>query len=123
MWLMTPVGFFSIVCKAEDKKTGTLTIRSRVREDLLALQATVLPGMGAILENAGSDYRFRAVAPRKEVAAAMAEMVMQLDYDNFKNAVAKRQGKPRAHVYGEVWSVLYGLQAGSGHEQFGKGGH
>ena len=123
MWLMTPAGFFSIVCKPEDKKAGTLTVRSRVREDLVALQASVLPGMWAIQENAGSDYRFRALAPRKEVAAAMAEMVMQLDYDNFKNAVAKRQGKPRAQVYGEVWNVLYGLQKGSGHEHLGKGGH
>ncbi len=59
MWLMTPVGFFSIVCKAEDKKTGTLTIRSRVREDLLALHATVLPGMGAILENVGDKNSLR----------------------------------------------------------------
>ncbi len=40
-------------------------------------------------------------------------MVQQLDYGNFKNEVAHRQGKYRASVYGKVWDVLYGLQEAS----------
>jgi hypothetical protein len=30
MWLMTPIGFFSIVEKAYDRYDGTLTVRARV---------------------------------------------------------------------------------------------
>ena len=30
MWLITPLGFFSVVQKSEDARRGTLTVRSRV---------------------------------------------------------------------------------------------
>jgi len=38
MWLITPIGFFNIVQKSDDKATDSLTIRARVRSDLVALQ-------------------------------------------------------------------------------------
>ena len=34
MWLITNFGFFSVVEKPDDPKLGTLTVRSRVLEDL-----------------------------------------------------------------------------------------
>jgi len=111
MWLLTPIGFFSIVQKASDIATNTLTIRSRVRSDLEALRELYLPGLGDISENSVTDYRFRATAPRAEVAAAMAELVNALEYSNFKNQVAKVQGGERAHLYHEVWDTLYKLQS------------
>jgi hypothetical protein len=37
-------------------------------------------------------------------------MVRDIDYENFKNEVAKKQGEHRATIYGKVWDVLYGLQ-------------
>lgn len=51
MWIITPLGFFSIVQKPGDVPTGTLTIRARVRSDLEALKAAVLPGLGKITES------------------------------------------------------------------------
>src|SRR5258708_3463048 len=36
MRLITPTGFFSIVCKPGDMEAGTLTIRARVKSDLQA---------------------------------------------------------------------------------------
>lgn len=110
MWLITPVGFFSIVQKPADKPADTLTVRARVRSDLAALKAQYLPGLGPIKESSHTDYRFRATAPRAEVAAAMAQLVQTLDYDNFKNAVARRQGYERAGLYHDVWDVLFRLQ-------------
>jgi 8-oxo-dGTP pyrophosphatase MutT (NUDIX family) len=110
MWLITPVGFFSIVQKPSDVATDTLTVRSRVRGDLEALREQFLPGLGDIQESKVNDYRFRAVAPRAEVAAAMASLVNQLHYQNFKSQVAKVQGSARAHLYHDVWDVLYRLQ-------------
>lgn len=111
MWLITPIGFFSVVQKPGDAATDTLTVRARVRTDLEALRAHVLPGLGEISESKTNDYRFRAVAPRAEVAAAMAALVNALDYSNFKNQVAKVQGPARAHLYHGVWDVLYRLQS------------
>jgi ADP-ribose pyrophosphatase YjhB (NUDIX family) len=40
----------------------------------------------------------------------MARLVENLDYANFKDEVAKRQGPARSHLYHDVWSVLYRLQ-------------
>ncbi len=111
MWLITPVGFFSIVQKPGDKQNDTLTVRSRIRSDLAALRQHYLPGLGPIQESQDTDYRFRAVAPRAEVSAAMARMVDGLDYSNFKSEVAKKQGHKRASLYHQVWNVLYQLQA------------
>jgi 8-oxo-dGTP pyrophosphatase MutT (NUDIX family) len=110
MWLITPLGFFSIVCKPGDEEQGTLTVRSRVKSDLEALGKNFLPSLGAIVEGAGTDYRYRAKAQRDDIGKALTLMVQQLDYENFKNEVAHRQGKYRASVYGKVWEVLYNLQ-------------
>lgn len=109
MWLLTPFGFFSVVQKPADKAAGTLTIRARVRSDLENLRAAHLPGMGAIVAHAGSDYRYRATAPRGEVGLALANFAAGIDYANFKAEVAKRHGSARAAVYHDVWEVLDGL--------------
>lgn len=110
MWLMTPLGFFSVVRKPTDERQNTLTVRARVRVDLEQLKARYLPELGPVLESTTTDYRFRAVARQAAVAQAMVRLVADLDYDNFKNAVAQRQGQARADLYHDVWSVLYELQ-------------
>ena len=110
MRLITPTGFFSIVQKPDDVAADMLTVRARVRQDLEALRAQFLPGLGEIEESHRNDYRFRAVAPRAEVAAAMAQMVNMLDYSNVKSQVAKVQESERAQLYHGVWDVLYQLQ-------------
>jgi len=110
MWLLTPFGFFSMVQKPGDAPQGTLTVRARVREDLESLRLRYLPGLGEIRESRSNDYRFRAQAPRCEVSAAMSALVDDLAYSNFKNQVRKEQGPARAHLYHDVWSVLYQLQ-------------
>ena len=110
MWLITPIGFFSIVQKPSDEQAGTLTVRARLRGDLDALKEQYLPGLDSIEESSDADYRFRASAPRGEVSAAMARLVDGLSYSNFKSEVAKRQGYARSNLYHDVWSVLYKLQ-------------
>lgn len=109
MWLITPIGFFSVVQKPTDIKKQTLTVRARVREDLEALK-TFLPELGRIQTSTANDYRYRAVAPKAAVAKAMASLIEQLDYSNFKNEVAAVQGQARASAYHDVWSVLHRLQ-------------
>lgn len=110
MWILTPFGFFSVVQKPEDKAAGTLTIRARVKADLDALREKYLPDMGVIVTGAGTDYKYRAKVPRDALAKAAQQMVLDLDYSNFKNEVGKRQGAKRANVYHKVWDVLYTLQ-------------
>lgn len=110
MWLTTPIGFYSIVEKVWDKDEGQLTVRARVQEDLEALRDRYLPSLGPILEDPRSDYRFRARAPKEAVAEAVAALLRGVDYDNFKGAVAIRQGAARASVYHRAWEVYRRLQ-------------
>jgi hypothetical protein len=110
IWILTTIGFFSIVQKERNQSNDTLTIRARVREDLEGLRAYI-PDMSDIIESEDSDYRYRAVAKRETVMAALATLAGGIDYDNFKNEVASRQGYRRAVVYGDVWQVLYRLQS------------
>ncbi len=110
MWLFTTSGFYSIVEKPWDRKTGTLTVRARVAADLDRLRADALPALGPTVESPGADYRFRAQAPREAVALAMARLARDLDYDNFKSAVGRAQGREREHLYHGVWSAATKLQ-------------
>ena len=108
MWLMTKFGFYSVVEKQEDKEIGGVTIRSRVRSDLEALREYV-PQMGDIEANTGTDYRFRIRVPKSAFATALSKISLDIDYDNFKNVVGRKQGKSRANYYGKVWDILYEL--------------
>jgi len=107
MWLITTIGFFSIVQKSGEEE---LTVRGRVREDLERLREKYLPGLGDIREGVGTDYRFRATASHESVAAAVEKLTRDIDYPNFKDEVNRRQGATRAGVYGAVWQKLFRLQ-------------
>ncbi len=110
MWMLSRYGFFSIVQKPEDCSRGTLTVRARVREDLDALRDHMMKNLGPTTETTDTDYRFRAIAPRSDVADALARLAADIDYSNFKDEVAVRQGKQRAQIYGDVWTSLLRLQ-------------
>lgn len=112
MWLLTTCGFFSIVAKPGDAAHGRLTVRARAASDLDRLRAQHLPELGPTVRGGGTDYPFRAHAPREAVARAAASLVAQLDYANFKGRVdASDPG--RAHVYGGVWAELQHITEGA----------
>lgn len=110
MWIMTSLGFFSVVQKPEDTDKGTLTIRARARADLEALRQHYLPELDSIVTHGGTDYRYRAQAPRARVATAFQALVADIGYSNFKNEVQLRQGKGRAQVYHKVWDALWEIE-------------
>ena len=105
--MFSKVGFFSAVQKSGDDQ---LTLRARASADLDRLRDSYLPTLGETIVGGGSDYPFRARAPRADFALAMLDAARDIDYANFKNTVAKHQGPARAHVYGKVWSPLLSLE-------------
>lgn len=107
MWLMTPLGFFSIVRKPGDVH---LTVRSRERADLHALRERYLPSLTPTVTGAGTDYPHRATCTAEAWGSALASMAHDIDYSNFKSTVASRQGPARAMVYGRVWSDLLAIE-------------
>jgi hypothetical protein len=107
MWVLSTRGFFSAVQDGED--AGRVLVRARVRGDLERL-AEILPHLER-WHDPDADYAWRALVDRREWAYALGVMAGEIDYRNFKDAVADRQGRTRAGVYGKVWRVLLGLRA------------
>lgn len=81
-------------------------------KNLESLRDGPLPALGPTVEDTDADYRFRAQAPREAVAAAVATLIRDLDYDNFKSAVGRVQGHTRESLYHGVWSAALKLQKG-----------
>ena len=96
MWIMTPYGFFSVVCAHATGPTASygeahpelMMIRSRNRNHLVALKSR-FSGLPDIDEKSGTDYPCRITAPRADVLRVMASMAEDVDYTNFKNEAHK----------------------------------
>lgn len=101
MWIILPEGFLSIVHKAPCQP-DELLVRARVRKHL----ATLFPA-AKIVESDGTDYRFRAIIKRTEVAEFLAAQAHRIEYGNFKDQV-------REHRFHDallsVWHSLARLQ-------------
>lgn len=78
MWIFLCDSFLSIVDRGAPSGQ-TLLVRARRRGDI----ERVFPG-AAVVENAGTDYAFRARIDREQVALTMAEQVSEIRYPNFK---------------------------------------
>lgn len=100
MWICLNDAFLSLVCKgcARDE----LLVRARRKGDI----DKIFPGV-KVTANAKTDYRFRAIVKRTEIAAALEGEVRRITYENFKDAV----GNDRLHdAYLKVWSAMADLQ-------------
>jgi hypothetical protein len=101
MWLCTSLGFLSIV--ADRNNNNNLLVRARVTGHIESL----FP-LATVTVTQAADYRFRASLPRDLVAAAIANAVEGVTYDNFKDSVSD----PELHdAYLEVWMTMRNLQA------------
>ena len=110
MWIFMPTGgFISVVQKPGDAIDDHLTIRARAKADLVELRENFLADLGRIETGGGTDYAFRARASRTDFEVATAKMARTLDYNNYKDRVAKIKGSSRAHVYATVWGALLKL--------------
>lgn len=122
MWLFTKYGFFSIVCaRVGDGASSSaidpqrMMVRARMKAHLERLQARFEARLGGceITESRDADYRFRVFVAKPEWQAIAAELAGEIDFDNFKSAVAQFQG-PAGQSYEEalhdVWGVMYELQ-------------
>lgn len=107
MWLVTDRGFVSLVVDRKDR--NILQVRARVAEDI----TNNFPSAKVYISN-GGDYRYRARVRRAEVAIALAEQIMDMDYDShFKDVALARSkgnsGSRRTAYYG-TWTAMAGMQ-------------
>ena len=108
MWLFTQYGFYSVVALPDDD--DKYQVRSRVRNDLENLKALAHLD-NEILENAGTDYRYRLILDGEEWSRALGSLGATVDYTNFKRRISElpdQRGK--SAVYGQVWSSAIALK-------------
>ena len=103
MWLMTRIGFFSVVQKPDQFQ---LTIRSRHRDDLTRLREHYLPSLSASQSQPGSEYPWRATAEHEAFANALALIVRDIDYPVVQDELSSSLGMYRAAGYGKAWATL-----------------
>jgi hypothetical protein len=96
MWLCFQDGFLSVVADKSDP--ARLMVRARRKKDLLNIFGDHIE----IIENAGSDYRWRTFADRKTLAALVAARIEGIDYSNFKNSVEEQD---LHDLYLDFWTL------------------
>ena len=113
MWLQTTDGFFSVVEHRDNDEL--VLIRARTREDLENLTRYDAEGFDDehIIEDLAADYQWRLIAPRAAWLEVLTKLTNEIDYDNFKDAVKKKQGPERASLYMNIWTILRRLQYGN----------
>jgi hypothetical protein len=100
MWVCLNNSFLSIVSK--DCGPGELLVRARVKGHIEA----VFPD-AVVSEATHTDYRYRAVIKRADVAEAIGAKLYRLDYPNFKNSV---KDDALHSAYAAFWNVHARLQ-------------
>ena len=105
MWIFADTSFVSIVRPKNGKgREDLLVVRGRVKGDIEALfpkaKVQVTPAR---------DYLYRALVSRKVVADVLAKRIMDIDYDNYKDAI-KDKARDRHDAYLSVWWELMNLQ-------------
>lgn len=115
MWIYTTIGFYSVTYSTVEPEK--LQVRARDRGDLERLREVVgeVEGravLSEIIETPRADYRYRVLVEPRDFPAVLARLSELIDYSNFKNAVAAKQGQERARIYSDVWSATYQIQEG-----------
>jgi hypothetical protein len=101
MWLLLNDAFLSIVHK--DCERGEVVVRARRPRDI----ERVFGRRIFVIEQPGTDYRYRAVVTKAALKAALAQEVDRINYPNFKSSVTDDQ----LHMaYLNCWMTLAKLQ-------------
>ncbi|NLS97585.1 MAG: NUDIX domain-containing protein [Planctomycetaceae bacterium] len=111
MWITTSLGFFSVVEKSDDEYQTTLTVQAHLKEDLESLREQVLPTIGPITDADGPDYQFEAKCSRTELATALSEITLGIDYRRLEETVKTFQGEQRSNLYHHVADEFRKLQS------------
>jgi hypothetical protein len=111
MWLYTELGFYSIIHKQPCNR-DELLVRTRSKIDIDKLKQKLKAKYqfdGEIIDSPKADYAYRMIVSRKIFSAFVADAVMEIDYDNFKNTVPRMDYK-RHEAYMNCWEAMYEWQ-------------
>lgn len=101
MWIYLNDAMLSIVADRKAATSSELIVRARRAGDI----ERVFPN-AVVAHTPANDYPFRTRVQRYEVASAIGERLVAINYPNFKNSVPD---DARHDVYGEVWKATQRL--------------
>jgi len=107
MWILTTVGFFSVVQKRGDL---FLTVRARIASDLDHLRKEYMPELSETVTGQGTDYPYRATISHEKFTSGMVKLMRDIRHSNFKNEVSKKMGGKREKVYSKACNDLRALE-------------
>jgi hypothetical protein len=99
MWIFTQHGLLSIVENTDEK--NTLLVRARQSHHITDNFKSSVPKYSP-----DRDYHWSSIINKEIVAKRLGEIILEIDYPNFKNSVDKELKS----VYGEIWGVAMALQ-------------
>jgi hypothetical protein len=100
MWICLNKAFYSVV---QDKnEPSRLLVRARRAQDI----SKCFPD-AKVIANVGTDYKYRAFVSREDVAKAITNEIMNIDYSNFKSSV---KNVDLHNAYMRVWHVMNEIQ-------------
>jgi hypothetical protein len=115
VWTFSIYGFFSIACASKPDGSldrDTVMVRARCKGHLRNLQkrfAALASAEIATMPN--RDYRYRLIVPKSVWVATLAEMAEEQTWSNFKNEVARFNGRNAyERALHQVWETMYGVQ-------------
>lgn len=112
MWIFSKAGFFSVVDKkSQPRGVGEVCIRARVAADFDSLRQIYFPDMPDVVFEQHTDYPYRIYVGKKLWAKVAALMSEDIDYSNYKSMISRLQGPERAHLYSDVWGIMYNAEA------------
>lgn len=97
MWLFLSGGFLSIV--AHRYKPNHVLVRARNMGHL----KQAFPN-AEYYTYTDSDYPYRADIERSEVSDMIADYVVNMSYDNFKNSVLEQKYENACHA---IWNIMF----------------
>ncbi|TFV96172.1 hypothetical protein E4S40_08080 [Algoriphagus kandeliae] len=101
MWIASKNGFISIV-QHRDMPDQVL-LRARVKKDLESLFPSE-----EIIATPEADYGFRVFVSKEKAVEIISKQVMDIDYPNFKNAIAKIPNqRDKLDAYHDIWGVMW----------------
>lgn len=110
MWIMSRIGYFSVVAHRDDP--SLVLVRARKVDHLQRLSAENPTGPFEIVETPSADYPVRTTISKDRFESIAAWMARSVDYDNFKNSVhADPACSDDYHDFlGRVWCESRGMK-------------
>ena len=103
MWIFTTSGFVSAVSNPD----GTIKVRAR---DKASLEPLSKKYELEIAHTPIADYPYRLEISAENLANWVSDQARNINYPNFKSAVAIHRSRVFAKALGQVWSVMHEVE-------------